>query len=271
MNMKSLIVVFISIIIISGCANPESKRFKNDEVVQNNINELIISKGEEMYDLELIPMMEEMEFGRESALPFVDNTKLVVPVKTTRIPEFTFDAIVSIGDTEDGEIGIKKVDIYANPNGLGYLGNFLMSYIFKTKFNNEIDELLNYDKGIYLDRVWVPSKASVYIKNEEEQDQMMRAITADYNAGKFNNPDEYTYLIDAYGLKENNEYKSGWLPQVFIKMDQASDSAATEKKFNNLIAYMTNNKDLPTAEYHIKTYSTKKDVSAFSKVLVISE
>lgn len=263
MNMKSLIVVFISIIIISGCANPESKRFKNNEVVQDEINELIISKGEEMYDLELNPIMEEMEFGRGPALPSVDSTKLVVPVKTIGTPEFKFSAIVSIGDTEAGEIGIKDIDIYGNPNGLGYLGNFLMSYVFRTKFHNEIDELLNYNKGIYLDRVMVQSKASVYFEDKEELEQMMRAIIADYNAGKFNNPDEYTYLTDTYGF--------GGLAQVFIKMDQASDSAATEKKFNNLIAYMMNNKDLPTAEYHIKTYFTKKDVSTFTKVLVISK
>lgn len=263
MNMKSWIVIFISILIISGCANPEAKRFKNDEVVQAEIKELIVSKGAEMYGLELNPIMEDMEFGRGPALPSVDSMKLVVPVKTTGIPEFTFNAIVDIGDTEAGEIGIKGVDIYGNPNGLGYLGNFLMSYVFQTKFHNEMDEILNYDKGIYLDRVMVQSKASIYIEDEEELEQMMRAITADYNAGKFNNSDEYTYLIDTYGL--------GGLPQVFIKMDQASDSAATEKKFNNLVAYMTNNKDLPAAEYHIKTYSTQKDVSTFSKVLVIGD
>jgi hypothetical protein len=38
--------------------------------VKDNIKESIVSQGDEMYDLELIPIMEEMEFDRGSALPY---------------------------------------------------------------------------------------------------------------------------------------------------------------------------------------------------------
>lgn len=265
MKLYSLIGLFLLAVLLCGCVNPVSKSWKEDEDVQEKIQKLIVSKGEDMYNLELAPNVEDMKFERANGLPWPDSSKLTVPVKTIGNPEFSFTANLTVDARKELDDSIEEIDIFGSPYGLGHFGNFLMAHMFKEKFKNEIKEILDYDTGVYLDRVYIFSKTSVFIENVEERNELMRAISADYNAGKFDNFNEYSNLEETYFLNNGSEN----LPEIFITIDQTSDSATTEEKFNNIILFIKGNKNLPRGKYHIKTIYSNKDVATFSGIFEI--
>jgi len=92
MKNKWMITFLLTIVLLSSCASKESKKFINDEKIQAEISETIISQGQENYDLELIPNMKKMKFSQQDGLPLVDDKKVIVPVKTVGNPVFTFNA-----------------------------------------------------------------------------------------------------------------------------------------------------------------------------------
>ena len=126
---------------MSGCASRESKAFRDDENVRTEIHDTIVQKGQEDYNLVLIPNMDKLKFGFQNALPIIDDEELKVPVRTTNNPEFQFDAYINIDADNSGYRALGEIDIESR--GLHDLGEFLLTSIYQLEHRSKLDKFLS--------------------------------------------------------------------------------------------------------------------------------
>ena len=265
---KWMMTLLLSIVLLAGCGSEESKKFRDDKNVQLEIYETIISKGKERYDLELVPDMDKIKFNLNSGLPTVNDKQLTVPVKTVGKPEFKFEAIIEIKFDNSGYRDLGEVDIHHR--GLSGLGKFLLEHIFLEEYKSELEEVINYDSGVSLSWVNVLSKSSVFIEDKEEEDKIIRALTADYNAGKFANPEEYATLLDKHMLEEDKSIDGDYLPDIyFVFKISATSGKNFEKRFYNIVSYLQENKNLPSGAYRLRADSDNKEENKLSELTKI--
>lgn len=255
-------MILLSTVMLVSCASKESKEFRDDKNVQAEIYETIIKKGEEDFDLKLVPNMEKLKFSFTDALPLIDDERLVVPVKTTNKPIFKFDAVIKIDAKNDGYRALDNIEI--DSGGLSKLGEFLLTYIFKVENKRKLKEFLDYEKGVSLYSVNVLSKTSVYIEDDEVRDELVRSMTADYNAGKFDNPKEYAYLLSKFMLEDNNHNDEGYLPELYFDIEltysDISKGVTAEEKFAKVISYVrVNETSLPNGDYIFDIYDEEEE------------
>lgn len=262
MKQRWMIMVLLSTVMLVSCASKESKEFRDDKNVQAEIYETIITKGEEDFNLKLVPNMDKLKFSLTDALPLIDDQKLIVPVKTVNNPVFKFDAVIKIDARNDGYRALDEIEI--DSGGLSKLGEFLLTYIFKVENKSRFKKLLDFEKGVSLYSVNVLSKTSVYIEDAEERDELVRSMTADYNAGKFDNPKEYTYLLSKFMLEDNHYNDEGYLPRLDFDIELTySDilkGVTAERKFAKVISHVRENEtSLPNGYYIFDIYDEKEE------------
>jgi len=254
MKNKWMITFLLTIVLLSSCASKESKKFINDEKIQAEISETIISQGQENYDLELIPNMKKMKFSQQDGLPLVDDKKVIVPVKTVGNPVFTFNAEANIESDNSGFRDLGEIEI--DNRGLEGLGEFLLERIFQEEYKSEIKSVIEYEKGISLKDVNVLSRASVFIDDTKKKDRVIYSMTKDYNEGKFNDAEKYAELLKKHMLEINNFNGEEYLPELsfLIKKTSMSDESFDEK-FNKVISFVRENKNLPKGWYSFEAES----------------
>ena len=249
---KRLASLLLATIFLSGCASKESKAFRDDENVQSEIRDTIIRKGKEDFNLDLIPNMDKLKFDFVDALPLIDDERLRVPVRTTNNPEFKFEASIKIDADNSGYRALGDIDIESG--GLHNLGEFLLTSIYQSEHKNKIDKFLKDQKGVSLYSVNVVAKTLVFIEDEKEKELLVKSLTADYNAGKFDEPSEFAGLLTKHMLEANNYNNEGYLPDLHFVIEltysEKSKKISAEEKFERVIAYVHKNEaNLPSGEY----------------------
>ena len=103
------------------------------------------------------------------------------------------------------------------------------------------------------------AKTSVFIEDETEKEKLIKSMTADYNAGKFDNPSEYADLLAKFMLEENNYNDEGYLPDLHFDIEltysDISKGISAEEKFGKVMSYVHKNETyLPSGEYIFNMY-----------------
>jgi hypothetical protein len=269
MKKKWIITFLLTTVLLSSCASKESKKFINDDEIQAEISETIISLGQEKYDLELVPNMKKMKFSLQHGLPLVNDKKVTVPVKTVGNPVFTFNAAANIESDNSGYRGLGEIEI--DNRGLEGLGEFLLERIFQEEYKSEIKTVMDYDKGISLKDVQVLSKASVFIENTQKKDKVIYSMTKDYNEGDFNDAEKYAELLEKHMLEINNFNGEEYLPELsfLIKKTYMSNESFVEK-FNKVILFVRENENLPKGWYSFEAESDDEAEGELSELIKIT-
>ena len=252
---KWLISMLLPVLFLSGCASKESKAFRDDENVRAEIHDTIVQKGQEDYNLKLIPNMGKMKFGFQNALPLIDDEALRVPVRTTNNPEFQFDAYITIDADNSGYRALGEIEI--DRRGLHDLGEFLLTSIYQLEHRSKLDKFLQDEKGVSLNSVEVLAKTSVFIKDEKEKEKLIKSMIADYNAGKFDDPSEFADLLTKFMLEDNNYNDKGYLPELHFDIEltyrDIAKGISADEKFEKVISYVHKNEThLPSGKYIFK-------------------
>lgn len=252
MRQRRLFLILLLTVLLASCASKESKEFRDDENVQKEIYETIIKKGEEDFNLKLVPNMDKLRFDFTDALPLIDDEQLIVPVETTNKPIFKFNAIIRIDAKNDGYRALDEIEI--DSGGLSGLGEFLLTYIFMVENKSKFKAIIDYEEGVSLSSVNVLSKTSVYIEDEKKREELIHSMTADYNAGKFGEPEEHASLLSKFMLEDNNHNDEGYLPKLDVKVEltysESSKGVKPEDKFEKVVSYVQKNeRNLPNGDY----------------------
>jgi hypothetical protein len=246
MKVKKWIVFLIIVVILNGCASKESKEFRKDKEVQEEIEEIIISKGEE-YGLKLEPNTKKMNFALQPGVPLIDDRTLLIPVKTIGEPEFSFELRLNIEDPGDGTREIGDFEFWLSED----IGDFLVKHAFEEEYKSAFDALLEFGSHIYISDINVDSKTSGYFEDKQEEMKLIRAIATDYHAGKFANPKEYANLLEKYMLDEiKHSKKKIYLPSIYFTIDIPDyEDVDNQKLINDIKEYILHDKNLPRATY----------------------
>lgn len=248
-------------LLLSGCASKESTKFKNDKQIQEEIKEAIILEGKEFYNLDLVPNMKKIKFGLQDGVPLINDEELIVPVETTNKPDFSFDVVITVDVESNGTRNLGEIDVDGGSStGLGYLGDYLLIYIFEERYKSAFEDIHQFEKLVSLNYVDVSSKTSVHIEDVEEEKKIKQALSSDYNKGQFNNPEAYDDLLDKYMLEEDYTKKGIYYPDVYFNVKRSYDTDVDmDKKYEAIIEYILQSDDLPLAGYHLSTDLTKDE------------
>lgn len=270
---KWLLGILGAVVLLSGCASKESKALRDDENVQAEIRDTIIQKGKDDFNLELAPMMDKLKFDFQNALPIIDDKRLRVPVRTTNKPIFQFDASIKIEADNSGYRALGEIDI--DNGGLHALAEYLLTKIYRLEHKSKLDTFLNNEKGVSLYSVKVMAKTSVFIEDEKEKEKLIKSMTADYNAGKFDDPSQYADLLSKHMLEEDRHNNEGYLPDLKFDVEltpsEQSKKKSPEEKFEKVIDYVRENEsNLPSGKYIFSMYTDEERKNRLSEYITIN-
>lgn len=257
------ILLFSLSLLLIGCASKESRQFKNNKQVRADIEETIISIGKEDFSLDLIPNVKKMKFGLQNGVPLVDDKTLIVPVKTTGEPDYSFDVELQIEEQQDGTLQIGKVEMRT----LDQLGNFLLEDIYAKKFKESFKQLEKVDTDLSIHNIRIDSLTSIHYDDENMLEQYRKSLAEDYNAGNFTDPAKFITLIDKHRLKEDHSRDGIYLPEVTIRVKRPENAKLDpEEKVQAIIHYIEESRDLPLGNYFVSIPSEKDHPSIYETI-----
>lgn len=270
-----LIVVMASLMLV-GCASKEAKRFIEKDDFKQEVEQIILDKGEMEYGLELDPNMKKVKFALNHGIPTVNENRVLIPVKTKNQPNFTFNAAAEIKRNDDGTMELIDVDIEGDgANGLGMLGEFLLTNLFLQAYEQELDRLENFDKNVKVevDDVEVHAKRSLFIESKEEELKLAFSLSEDYKSGKFEDVKNIEEMLDKHMRDEEISTKVPlYLPEINLELlKPAEENIVMEEKFNQFIAHLKESKDIPTAIYYVHYSPESKEEERLHELIIVEQ
>ena len=268
-----LIVVMTSLMLV-GCASKEAKRFTETDDFKQEVEQIILDKGEVEFGLELDPNMEKAKFALNSGIPTVNENRVLIPVKTKNQPIFTFNADAEIQRNDDGTMELIDVDIEGDgANGLGMLGEFLLTNLFLQAYEQELDRLGNFDKHVKVkvDSVKVQAKRSLFIESKEEERRLAFSLSEDYKLGEFEDGKNIEEMLDKH--MRDGEISSKvplYLPEINLELlKPAEENIVMEEKFDAFIAHLKGSKDIPAAIYSVHYSPESKEEERLHELIIV--
>lgn len=245
--MKKNIVFLLVMFFLVGCASKESKAFIRDEENKEIIYEKIVRQAKETFHLETEPNVNKMKFDREYGIPLLNDSRIIVPVKTLEEPQFSFNAVVFIGNDP-----LEITNITIDKSGLGNLGEYLVRHIYTEKYQPAFDELKAFDRYVSDPSISINALSSYHHEDEEEKIALYQAISADYNQGKFNDPTYYDQLLATYVPQQDTFTEEPYYPRISIDVRQNhSKDFDMEEKIAHIVAFIKASDTMPSANYSL--------------------
>ena len=268
-----LIVVMASLMLV-GCASKEANLFIETDDFKQEVEQIILDKGEMEYDLELDPNMKKAKFALNHGIPTVNEKRVLIPVNTKNQPIFTFNADAEIHKKDDGTMELIGVDIEGNgANGLGMLGEFLLTNLFLQTYEQDVGRLREFDKNVKVkvDSVRVQAKRSLFIESKEEELKLAFSLSEDYKLGKFEDVNNIEEMLDKHMVDEEISSKVPlYLPEINLELlKPAEENIVMEEKFNQFIAHLKESKDIPAAIYYVYYSPESKEEERLSELIIV--
>ncbi len=272
---KTMIWAFLILYILTGCASKELREFKNDKDHQREIAEEIVRIGEKKYNIELTIDPDELRYNFNMGFPSIREDSLLMPVKTTGEPVYSFDAKIELDNQGDDPIKIKDFDLERSYDGLDGLGEYLIHHIYIERYAETLTELVAYDDRITITDIDINALTSYHFDDQKEKERLIKKIIEDYNSGHFTNPEMFDILYDRYVPKWDSTKQEAYLPSISISI---TGTLYEGKKFDKVTmkkasAFLKNkiiqNKKFPPAQYFIHSSNTLEDTTEEENYLIL--
>ncbi len=241
-------ILLLMALFLTGCVSKESRAFMRDKEQKEIISDEIVRLGKETFHLEIEPNTKKMKFAWDSGFPMINDRSILVPVTTVGEPEFSFNAYVYIdGDPRE----ITGINLDYGSSGLGYLGEFLIHHIYNEKHQPAFEQLKAFDSHVSIKMISVNALTSYHHQYEQEKIALYRAISADYNQGKFNDPGYYDQLLATY-LPKTDVLDEPYYPKISLDVKQPyGNDFDMEEKVTDIINFIRTSDVMPYAKYTI--------------------
>lgn len=276
MKKYGLLIVVMASLMLVGCASKEAKRFIETDDFKQEVEQIILDKGEMEFGLELDPNMKKVKFALDHGIPTVNENRVLIPVKTKNQPIFTFNAEAEIQRKDDVTMELIDVDIEGDgANGLGRLGEFLLTSLFQQAYDQELERLGDYDKKVKVkvkvDGVRVQAKRSLFIESKEEKLRLAFSLSEDYKLGKFEDVKNIGEMLGKHMRDEEITSKVPlYLPEISLELlKRGEENMVMGEKFNQFIAHLKESTDIPAAIYYVDYSPESKEEERLHELVIV--
>lgn len=264
--MKRIILLFTLTIVLTGCYSKEAKELTKDKDTQARIAETIIKQGKEQFNIDLEPDVNRIKFtfphGKQ-LFPIKTDHRIVIPVQTKGVPVYRFKVYADIyNEIEEKYVfNPDKVEL-DSLGGLNEFGKFLLSKVYKSLYNDALQKIRDFDPEINIKEIVVRDKYSyIHFEDVEELKALRYDLVKDYNAGYFNDPDQFEAVLKRQMIEPDPEtliYEEqlyGEFPcTAHISLEVEHNTThlkSREDRMLDIVDYIRSNPKLPNGYYGI--------------------
>lgn len=259
--MKRIIVLGICLGLLTACFHSkEAKEIKNSKASRTEIETAIKETAKEKYGMDVKVRMSKLKFAFPQGKNMLMKTdkRLEVPVETVGEPRYQFKIYMPIYNPELDKYEFNKNELELKE--FTKMGRVLLTEIYEDLYEEKLNKIIDFDEGVELEPR-VDARFNRYFEDEKEENSLLKSFGEDYNAGKFENPEEYPLLIKKHAELPNEE---SLLYEEQIKADppctpeikvsiayKETEAQQIEEKLAAFVEFIKHETSLPNGSYYI--------------------
>src|SRR5699024_298160 len=262
---KRIFILCLILTFLTGCFYArEAKQLKSDKEIQNDIQLALEDKVKSEYDLDITVNMKKLNFTYPDGklmFPVKTSKRLAVPVEIIGNPSYTFNAYISIYDTEREEYMFNNdensLDIYE----IKKFGSFLLEHIFLIRHKEAFDKIKEFDPEVKIELIIDHEYYNRAHEDEHKQQVFLKDFADDYKHDKFIDASYFDELYRKYAVKpdeSSNIYDDQMKGQepctAIIRLDikhNRDRKDTSSERLSSIVKMIEGDRDMPNGIYNI--------------------